>query len=123
MKYSPPTNYPLIGYDAPTLADVAAGKKRKMGVMWGELRGWVFLGGSGIILVVLRRRLCGFPLLRCHQGLVYELGTWWAPLLGSRLLYNPTNMHTRRLDRVKWQSVAFALARVQYRLVRGYLYP
>jgi hypothetical protein len=91
--------------------------------MWWELRGWVFLGGSGIILVVLHRRLCGFPLLRCHQGLVYELGTRWAPLLGSRLLYNPTNMHTRRLDKVKWHSVAFALARVQYRLVRGYLYP
>ena len=30
IKYSPPTNYPLIGYDAPTLADVAAGKKHKM---------------------------------------------------------------------------------------------
>ena len=30
IRYSPPTNYPLIGYDAPTLADVAAGKKRKM---------------------------------------------------------------------------------------------
>jgi len=30
IKYSPPTNYPLIGYDAPTLADVAAGRKRKM---------------------------------------------------------------------------------------------
>ena len=28
MKYSPPTNYPLIGYDAPTLADVTAGRKR-----------------------------------------------------------------------------------------------
>jgi len=30
IKYSPPTNYPLIGYDAPTLADVATGRKRKM---------------------------------------------------------------------------------------------
>ena len=30
IKYSPPTNYPLIGYDAPSLADVAAGRKRKM---------------------------------------------------------------------------------------------
>ena len=30
IRYSPPTNYPLIGYDAPTLADVAGGKKRKM---------------------------------------------------------------------------------------------
>ena len=27
IRYSPPTNYPLIGYDGPTLADVAAGKK------------------------------------------------------------------------------------------------
>ena len=30
IRYSPPTNYPLIGYDAPTLSDVAAGKKCKM---------------------------------------------------------------------------------------------
>ena len=30
IRYSPPTNYSLIGYDAPTLADVAAGRKRKM---------------------------------------------------------------------------------------------
>ena len=30
IRYSPPTNYPLIGYDAPTLADVTIGKKRKM---------------------------------------------------------------------------------------------
>jgi hypothetical protein len=30
MALLPPTNYPLIGYDAPSLADVAAGKKRKM---------------------------------------------------------------------------------------------
>ncbi|XP_039787010.1 uncharacterized protein LOC120653311 [Panicum virgatum] len=30
IRYAPPTDYPLIGYDAPTLIDVAAGKKRKM---------------------------------------------------------------------------------------------
>ena len=30
INYSPPTNYPLIVYDAPSLADVAAGKKRKI---------------------------------------------------------------------------------------------
>ena len=30
IKYSLPTNYSLIGYDAPSLADVAASKKRKM---------------------------------------------------------------------------------------------
>ena len=30
IRYSPPTNYPLINYDAPTLADVTIGKKRKM---------------------------------------------------------------------------------------------
>jgi len=30
IRYSPPTNYPLIGYNAPTLADVTAGKKCKM---------------------------------------------------------------------------------------------
>jgi len=27
IRYAPPTDYPLIGYDAPTLTDVAAGKK------------------------------------------------------------------------------------------------
>ena len=30
IKYCPPTNYPLIGYDTPTVADVAAGKKCKI---------------------------------------------------------------------------------------------
>ena len=30
IRYAPPTDYPLIGYNAPTLADVAAGKKRKI---------------------------------------------------------------------------------------------
>jgi len=30
IRYSPPTNYPLISYDAPTLADVTVCKKRKM---------------------------------------------------------------------------------------------
>jgi len=30
IRYAPPTDYPLIGYNAPTLADVAAGKKRKV---------------------------------------------------------------------------------------------
>jgi hypothetical protein len=33
----------------------------------------LFLGGSGIILVFVRRRVCGFSLLRCHRGLVFEL--------------------------------------------------
>ena len=32
-------------------------------VVWWELCGNVFLGGSGIILVVPRRRVRGFPLL------------------------------------------------------------
>jgi hypothetical protein len=30
IRFSPSTDYPLIGYNAPTLADVTAGKKRKM---------------------------------------------------------------------------------------------
>ena len=30
IRYAPPIDYPLIAYNAPTLADVAAGKKRKM---------------------------------------------------------------------------------------------
>jgi len=44
-------------------------------------------------------------------------------MLGSRLPYNPINEHTRRLDKTKWQSVAFVLARVQYRLVGGIYTP
>ena len=92
-------------------------------VMWWELSRWVFPRGSGIILVVLQRRVCGFPLLWCHRGLVYELGTWWTPLLGSRLPYNPIKMHTRRLNRVRRQSFALVLARVQYVLVGGIYTP
>ena len=84
-------------------------------VMWWELSRWVFLRGSGIILVVLQRRVCGFPLLWCHRGLVYELGTWWTPLLGSRLPYNPIKMHTRRLYKVKRQSFVLIYARVQHK--------
>ena len=38
-------------------------------------------------------------------------------LLGSRLLYNPIKVHTRRLNKARWQSFALVLARVQYRLV------
>jgi len=64
-------------------------------VIWWGLCGKVFLGGSGIILVVLQRRVCGFSLVWCHRGLVVELGTQWAPLLGSRLP-DPIKMHTRR---------------------------
>jgi hypothetical protein len=30
MRYTPPTDYPLIGYNAPTLADVAVGKKHNI---------------------------------------------------------------------------------------------
>ena len=30
IRYVPPTDYPLIGYNAPTLADMAAGKKQKV---------------------------------------------------------------------------------------------
>ena len=30
MRYTPPTDYPLIGYNALTLADVAVGKKRNI---------------------------------------------------------------------------------------------
>ena len=61
----------------------------------GGLCGKLF-GGSGIILVVIRRRVCGFPLVWCHRGLVYKLGTRWAPLLGPWLPYDPIKMHTRR---------------------------
>ena len=43
--------------------------------------------------------------------------------MGSRFPYHPIIEHTRRLDKTKWQGVAFVLARVQYRLVGGYLYP
>ena len=64
-------------------------------VLWG-LCGKVFLGGSGIILVVIRGRVYWFPLVWCHRGLVYELGTRWVPLLGSWLLCNPSKRHTRR---------------------------
>ena len=92
-------------------------------VLWWGLCGEVFLGGSGIILVVIRRRVYGFPLVWCHRGLVYELGTRWAPLLGSRLPYYPIKMHTRRLNRLKWQSFALIYARVQYRFVGGIYTP
>ena len=65
-------------------------------VIWWRLCGEVLLRGSGIILGVARGWVCGFPLCLCHRELVYELGTRWAPLLGSSLLYNPSKMHTRR---------------------------
>ena len=79
----------------------------------------MFLGGSGIILVVIHGRVCGFPLVWYHRGLVIEMGTRWVSLLGSRLPYDPIKIHTRRLNRVKWQNFALIYARVQYRLVGG----
>ena len=44
-------------------------------------------------------------------------------LLGSRLPYNAIKMHTRRLNRVRRQSFALVLARVQYILVGGIYTP
>ena len=38
-------------------------------------------------------------------------------MLGPRLPYNPIKVHTRRLNKARWQSFALVLARVQYRLV------
>ena len=64
-------------------------------ICWG-LCGKVFLRGSGIMLGVAHGWVCGFPLCLCHRGLVYELGTRWAPLLDSTLLYDPSKIHTRR---------------------------
>ena len=91
--------------------------------LWWEFCGWVLLGCSGIILIFLHWCVCGFPLLWCHRGLVFELRTRWVPLLGSRLPYHPINKHTQRLGKTKRQRVAFVLARGQYILVGGYLYP
>jgi len=64
-------------------------------IRW-RLCGRVFFDGSGIMLGVAHRWVCGFPLYLCHRGLVYELGTRWAPLLDSSFLINPRKMHTRR---------------------------
>ena len=91
-------------------------------ICWG-LCGKVFLRGSVIMLGVTHGWVCGFPLCLCHRGLVYAPGTWWAPLLGSRLPYDSIKMHTRRLNRVKWQSFALIYARVQYILVGGIYTP
>ena len=44
-------------------------------------------------------------------------------VLGSRLLYNPNKMHTRRWYKGRWQSFTLIYARVQYRLVGGIYTP